>query len=102
MSAQPPDRPTGRGTTLQEELLEDLRGVGPVLAVPTAVAKPVPTAVAKPVPAATPEPGRTPTVAVRVTPLRWSPFSVEAGHPLRQGVTLSAGPLRISVSGFGD
>jgi hypothetical protein len=56
---------------------------------------------AEPVPATTPEPGQTPTVAVRLTPLRWSPISVEAGHPRRQGVTLSAGPLRISVSGFG-
>jgi hypothetical protein len=80
------------GTTLQDELLEDLRLTAPVPAAPPAVDRPVA--------AARTEPGGTPTVLLRLTPLRWSRPSRQAGPGRPAGITLSAGPVQIFLSGF--
>ena len=78
------DRPTTRspGTrSRQDDLLEDLRATTPV---PAPLQRPtIPTAA----------PG-TPSVEVRLTPLRWSlPGAAPVAEP--SGVLLSLGPLQV-------
>ena len=81
---------SGRKPTLQDELLADLRRVSPALA-------PAPASANRSVAAG--RVGRdTPTVIVEWTPLRWSRPRAGVGHG---EATLSAGPMRISVRGFG-
>ena len=76
-----PPRPS-----LQDELLADLR-----VAAPIPVVQPVAGQPATPV-------EETPTVALRLTPWRWSRPSVRSRGEKR--LELSAGPVRISVTGF--
>jgi hypothetical protein len=76
--------------SLQDELLADLR-------------------VAAPIPVSRPDAGRpaveatpveeTPTVALRLTPWRWARPSVRRRGG-EQRLELTAGPLRISLTGF--
>lgn len=72
-----------RTTTLQDELLADLR-----VAAPIPVARPRADAPAD----------ETPTVHLRLTPWRWSRPSLDTVRGDRRALQLSAGPLHISLT----
>ena len=84
---------TTNRSSLQDELLADLRVAAPIpVSVPEAGPAAAPAAAAAPV-------EETPTVALRLTPWRWAWPSV-SGRDGEKRLELSAGPLRISVTGF--
>jgi hypothetical protein len=96
MTARRHDRSAVRGTTLQDELLEDLRLAAPVPIPPPEVTPPeVERPVASPEPAVVRE---TPTIEIRLTPLRWSRPRMKVGP--RSPLTIGAGPVQISVTGL--
>jgi hypothetical protein len=86
-----------RPRTLQEDLLEDLKGtVPPPVPAPTAGRRRKP-------PQAHPSKGAqgdSPTVELQLTRTRWASPSVRPAAG-RSGVVLSAGPFRVSVSLLG-
>jgi hypothetical protein len=87
---------SARPSTLRDDLLDDLRQAAPMSAVPPTADQSVPVPAGRP-DAADPE---TPTLELRVTPRRWSAPSVQlpgAGV----GLVVTAGPLRISLTGVG-
>jgi hypothetical protein len=73
-------------TTLQDELLADLRVAAPIPVPPPTTDAPATVA------------ADTPTVSVRVTPWRWARPSLD--HLPGERPTLRVGPLHLSVSGF--
>lgn len=85
-------------STLQDELLADLRVAAPIPVAPPKTETP------KTPKAETPEPGapapsadETPTLSLRVTPWRWARPSLH--HVPGERATLRVGPLQISVTG---
>jgi hypothetical protein len=86
-----------RPRTLQQDLLEDLKGtVPPPVSVPTAGRRRTP----PPTHPSTRAQGESPTVELQLTRTRWASPSVRPA-PGRSGVVLSAGPFRVSVSLLG-
>ena len=88
--------PSPRPRTLQADLLADLRQAGPMPI-------PRPKAEHSALPAERPNPPvpETPTVDIRVTPLHWSAPSIRPGSTGTNFV-LTAGPVRLSIRGFGS
>jgi hypothetical protein len=88
-------------TTLQDELLADLRVAAPIPVTPPKTATPK-TATPKtgaPEPEAPQAPAAdTPTVSLRVTPWHWARPSLH--HVPGERPTLRVGPLHLSVTGF--
>jgi hypothetical protein len=78
---------TTRRSSLQDELLADLRTAAPIPVTPAAPAK-------------APSERRSPTFEMRLTPLRWARPKVAAAPERGAGLLLSAGPLRIQLSGL--
>jgi hypothetical protein len=85
-----------RPRRLQDELLADLRQTAPLPIARPEVNRPAPAPAERPEPIAR----RTPTIDVRVTPLRWSVPRLRA-RGAGPGLVLTAGPIRISITGFG-
>jgi hypothetical protein len=97
---------SARHSTLRDDLLDDLRHAAPMSAVqPTAVqpAADQPTA-DQPVPVSAERPDatdpETPTLELRVTPRRWSAPSMRLPSS-GVGLVVTAGPLRVSLTGVG-
>ncbi len=79
------DRPTR--PSLQDGLLADLRQAAPAAVSPARpITRPESTAAS------------TPTVELRMTPRRWS---LPGLRPAGNGFVLTAGPMRLAVTGFG-
>ena len=93
---EPTTTPSPRPRTLQDDLLDDLRQAAPVpigrLNVDHSSSVP-----AKRLDPTDPE---TPTIDVRVTPLRWSAPSLRV-RGTGTGLVFTAGPVRVSTTGFG-
>jgi hypothetical protein len=92
---------SARRSTLRDDLLDDLRHAAPMSAVqPTAdqpaADQPVPVSAERP-DATDPE---TPTLELRVTPRRWSAPSMRLPSS-GVGLVVTAGPLRVSLTGVG-
>ena len=109
------DRPTRRGVSprnRRDDLLDDLRATVPVPAVPSPSADrpadgppatdPATAPAADPAtaPALRPDPG-TPTIEVRLTPLRWSALRAAPAAD-RTGVLLSLGPVQLFLGRRAD
>jgi hypothetical protein len=96
MTIEEPTAPSSlRPRTLQDDLLADLR---------QAVPMPIPRLEADPSGSRPAEPsqrtdGETPTVHVRLTPRHWSAPSLSPGGA-GTGLVITAGPVRVSVTGF--
>jgi len=84
-------------STLQDELLADLRVAAPIPVTPPKPEAPEAESPAPPAPSA----DQTPTVSLRLTPWRWSRPSVDNVTGERTTLKLSAGPLQLSLNGFG-
>jgi hypothetical protein len=93
---EPTTPPSPRPKTLQADLLADLRQAAPVPIAPPTVDH------SASVPAERPDPRvtETPTVDVRVTPRHWAAPSIRA-RGTGTGLVLTAGPVRVSIRGFG-
>ena len=90
-------RPRGkRPHTLQDDLLDDLRQAAP-MPVPHPVQRAAPPPEARRGTAWVQTPTSGPTLELRVTLWQWSAPGVRR---LRDGVALSAGPVRISLTGL--
>ncbi len=85
-----------RPRALQDDLLDDLRQAAP-MPVPHPVHRAAPPPEARRGTAWVQTPTPTPTLELRVTLWQWSAPGV---RPLRGGVVLSAGPVRISLTGL--
>ncbi len=93
---EPTTTPSPRPRTLQADLLADLRQAAPM-----PIARPKEDHSAS-VPAERPDPTvpETPTVDVRLTPRHWSAPSIRPPGT-GTGLVVTAGPVRISIRGFG-
>ena len=93
---EPTTTPSSRSRTLQADLLADLRQAAPM-----PIARPKVDHSAS-VPAERPSPTvpETPTIDVRLTPLHWSAPSIRP-RGTGTGLVLTAGPVRVSIRGFG-
>lgn len=88
--------PSPRPRRLQDELLADLRQTAPL-----PIARPeVNRSASVPAERRPSKDPQTPTIDVRVTPLRWSAPSLRP-HGTGKGLVLTAGPIRVSLTGFG-
>ncbi|WP_448627724.1 hypothetical protein [Geodermatophilus sp. URMC 64] len=85
---------TTRRSSLQDELLADLRTAAPIPVTPAEPAE------APSEPATVPAERRNPTFEMQVTPLRWARPKVAAAPERGAGLLVSAGPLRIQLSGL--
>ncbi len=81
----------GRGRTMQDELLHDLRQVTPMPIVPTAVEQ----APSRPPEGPEPRDRQTPLLQVHVTLQRWS-WPRARLLPGGSGLTVDIGPVRVS------
>jgi hypothetical protein len=88
---RPPAPGAGRGRTMQDELLHDLRQATPMPIVPTAVER----APSQPLEGPRPQERQTPLLQVEVTLQRWS---WPRAHLLRGGSGLSVGIGPVLVS----
>jgi hypothetical protein len=96
-STDHPTQQPARPRTLRDDLLDDLLRAAPMPArQPTADS---PTSVPAERPDAT-DPG-TPTLELRLTPRRWSAPSMRP-LPRGAGLVVCAGPVRVSLTGFGS
>ena len=96
MTTKPSAPPSPRPRALQDDLLADLRQAAPM---PVRRPGPAhPASVPAPRPESTDE--QTPTVDVRVTPLRWSAPSLRP-RETGAGLVLTLGPVRISTTALG-
>ncbi len=88
---RPPAPGAGRGRTMQDELLHDLRQASPVPIVPTAVEQ----APSRPPEGPEPPERQTPLLQVQVTLQRWSwpRARILPGAP---GLSVGIGPVRVS------
>lgn len=93
---EPTTTPSPRPRTLQDDLLDDLRQAAPM---PIGRLN-VDHSSSVPAERSDPTDPATPTVDVRVTPLRWSAPSLRV-RGTRTGLALTAGPVRVSITGFG-
>ena len=88
---RPPALGAGRGRTMQDELLHDLRQATPVPIVPTAVEK----APSHPLEGPRPPERQTPLLQVQVTVQRWS-WPRARLLPRGSGLSVGIGPVRVS------
>lgn len=89
-----------RPRRLQDDLLADLRQAAPVPIPGPEVDRPAPRPSPPPAERPIPPAPRTPTIEVRVTPLRWSAPSLR-NPGAGTGLVLTAGPIRVAFRGFG-
>ena len=87
---------SARPRKLQDDLLADLRQAAPLPIAGPEVDRKAP----RPAERRNPTAPRTPTIEVRVTPLRWSAPSLRTPGT-GTGLVITAGPIRVSIRGFG-
>jgi hypothetical protein len=88
---RPPALRAGRGRTMQDELLDDLRQATPMPIVPTTVEQ----APRRPPERPEPRERQTPSLYMQVTLQRWSWLRVRL-LPGPSGLSVSLGPVRVS------
>jgi hypothetical protein len=97
MTIEEPTAPSSpRPRTLQDDLLADLRQAAP-MPIPRFEADP---SASLPADRSQRTDAGTPTVHVSLTPRRWSAPSLRPGGA-GSGFVVTAGPVRVSITGFG-
>ncbi len=92
--------PSPRPRRLQDDLLADLRQTAPLPIARPERSRPASAPASAPAERRESTDSRTPTIDVRVTPLRWSLPSLRP-RTGGKGLVLTAGPIRVSFTGFG-
>jgi hypothetical protein len=97
MTTDRPNRAASRRATLQDDLLADLRGASPMPAAATPVTSPRAARRVLPHERAKSD---TPTLHLRLTPLRWSRPWAKAPDGPRAPIMLGIGPFQITLTGL--